>query len=296
MPAGTASWRLSVAALAPAWMIFALVIPLVSLLYGAIGSIAWPIDTLVLSLAATLLLPLLAAASIRLRRWIIAAAAAAGALGVAVTFLSPTYSAHWPQRLNFEYQLDEDKHRAAWVAEPDSLKLPKEVAAAAAFDAVPRLEYLGGWVRAFYAPAPWSDLQPPLLTLRSVQPQGNGTSRYDLHLQSMRGAPEVDVSFPATAEISEFLWDDASGERHMPLFKTQNGMMRLHVIGLPPQGLNFAVEVRGTSLEAHLFDQSFSLPGGEFLQRTRSPEATSSQDGDTTVVQNTVHLDPAAGQ
>jgi hypothetical protein len=151
-------------------------------------------------------------------------------------------------------------------------------------------------VRAFYAPAPWRDLQPPTLTLRSAQPQRNGMTRYDVHLQSMRGAPEVDVSFPADAAISEFLWDDASGERHIPLFKTQNGMTRLHVIGLAPQGLNFAVNVRGTSLEAHLFDQSFSLPGGEFLQRTRSPEATSSQDGDTTVVQNTVHLDPAAGR
>lgn len=291
-----ASWRLGVAAVAPAWMIFFLMIPLVCLLYGAIGSVAWPIETLLLSFGAMLLLPLLAAASARLRRAIIAAAAAAVALGVAVTFLLPTYSAQWPQRLNFEYQLDDDKHAAAWVAEPDSLKLPSSVAAAGVFDATPRLEYLGGWVRAFYGPAPWSDLQPPLLTLRSVQPQPTGITRYNVHLQSMRGAPEVDVSFPAAAGISEVLWDEPAGERHIPLFKTENGMMRLHVVGLAPQGLDFALDVSGTSLEAHLFDQSYSLPGGEFLQRLRPPEATSSQDGDTTVVQNTVELHPAAGR
>ncbi len=291
-----ASWRLGLAALAPAWMIFFLMIPLVSLVYGAIGSIAWPIDTLLLSFGAMLLLPLLSAASARFRRWIIAAAATAGVLGVVVTFLLPTYSAQWPQRLNFEYQLDEDKHRAVWVAEPDSLKLPKQVAAGAAFDTVPRLEYLGGWVRAFYAPAPWSDLQPPLLTLRSVQPQPTGITRYNVHLQSMRGAPEVDVSFPAAAGVGEVIRDEPAGERHIPLFKTENGMMRLHVVGLAPQGLDFSLDVAGTSLEAHLFDQSYSLPGGEFLQHLRPPEATSSQDGDTTVVQNTVELHPAAGR
>ena len=294
--AAASSWSMDIAALAPAWMLFALLVPLVSLLYGAIGSIAWLIDTVLFSLSATLLLPLLAAANATLRRRIIAVAAAASILGVVVTFALPTYSADLPQRVNFGYQLDEDRHRADWVAEADSLTLPANVAVAAAFDAKPRAEYLAGWVHAFHAPAPWRALDPPLLTLRSASAQAAGITRYNLHLQSMREAPEVDVSFPAAAQIREIILDDASGERRIPLFATPKGMTRLHVVGLAPQGMDFAVDVRGGALEAHLFDESYALPGGEFLQSLRPREATSSQDGDTTIVQNTVTLDPAAGR
>jgi hypothetical protein len=60
--------------------------------------------------------------------------------------------------------------------------------------------------------------------------------------------------------------------------------------------MDFSVDVRGTSLEAHLVDQSYTLLDGAFLQRLRPPEATSSQDGDTTIVENAVTLDPAAGR
>ena len=80
------------------------------------------------------------------------------------------------------------------------------------------------------------------------------------------------------------------------MFDAKNGETRLHVVGLAPSGMDFAVDVRGNSLQAHLFDQSYALPGGEFLQRLRLREATSSQDGDTTIVQGTVMLDPTAGR
>jgi hypothetical protein len=53
-------------------------------------------------------------------------------------------------------------------------------------------------------------------------------------------------------------------------------------------------------LAVQVFDQSFGLPdavsAGRSLQRARPPNATSSQDGDSTVVQRTVLLDPAAGR
>jgi hypothetical protein len=82
----------------------------------------------------------------------------------------------------------------------------------------------------------------------------------------------------------------------VPLFQTSSGKTRVHIVGLAPEGLDFAVDVAGNSLEAHLSDQSYALWGGDFLRRLRPPEATSSQDGDTTIVQNTVTLDPAAGR
>jgi Peptidase family M28 len=282
------TWLTDIAVLAPAWVMFALMLPFISLLYGALGSVAWVIDTLVLGLGATLLLPLAAIASKLFRRRIIAAAGVAGVLGIVVTLMLPTYSASWPQRLDFRYRLDADEHRAVWIAEPDSLKLPAYVASAAAF------EQSGG--HAFEAPAPASDLPPPLLTLRSVQAQSSGATRYNLHLQSMRNAPEVEVLFPAAAKVGEIILDDPAGERRVPLHEMENDMTRLRVVGLQPQGMDFTVEVRGTSLEARIFDQSYTLVGGEFLKRLRPPEATSSQDGDTTIVQTIVTLEPAAGR
>ena len=290
------TWLTDTAALAPAWIVFALLIPLLSLLYAALGSVAWTIDTLLLGLGATLLLPLLAAASKLFRRRIMAAAGIAAVLGVAITFALPTYSRSWPQRLDFRYRLDANRHQATWLAEPDSLQLPDYLAGAASFDRQLRPEYPGARSRAFEAPAPLSDLAAPLLTLRSAETQSSGATRYNLHLQSMRGAPEIEVSFPAGAQVHEVILNDAAAERRVPLNASQQDMTHLHVVGLQPQGMDFAVEVRGSSLEARLFDQSYTLMGGEFLTHLRPPEATSSQDGDTTIVENTVTLDPAAGR
>jgi hypothetical protein len=289
------SWAIDFAALAPVWATFALIIPLISLLYAAIGSVAWVIDTLELSLGATLSLPLIAAASSPLRRWIIAVTAVASIIGLLVTLALPTYSATWPQRVNFRYSLDANRHEAVWMCEPDSLKLPADVAKSAAFGTELEPEPSGGRARAFRAPAPSRDLPPPLLGLRAVTAGRFGTTRYDVHLQSQRGAPDISVSFPGASQIKEVIVSEASGEKRIALPEAQHDMTRLHLVGVPPQGIDFSVEVRGASLEAHLVDQSYGLPEGESLRRLRPPEATSSQDGDTTLVQNTVTLDPAAG-
>jgi hypothetical protein len=289
------SWRTDAAALAPAWVMCALLIPMLSLLYPALGSVAWILDTLLLSMGAMLLLPLLAAASVVLRRRFIALAAVASVVGVVLTIALPTYSAAWPQRLNFRYRLDANQRQAVWLAEPDSLRLPAEVANAAAFAPQPTAEYPDGYSRAFAASAPLTDLASPVLTLRSAEGSTGGT-RYELHLQSLRGAPEIGVVFPRQAGIREIILREASAERRVPLYESPSGAAHLLFVGLAPQGVDFAVEVHGTSLEAQLFDQSYELPGGGFLRRLRPTEATSSQDGDTTIVQNTVTLDPAAGR
>ncbi len=49
-------------------------------------------------------------------------------------------------------------------------------------------------------------------------------------------------------------------------------------------------------MAVQVFDQSYGLAEGRFLQRARPPNATSSQDGDLTVVHRTVLLDPTAGR
>jgi hypothetical protein len=288
--------RMDIAALAPAWVMCALMIPVISMLYAALGSVAWILDALLLSLAATLLLPLLAAASSVLRRRCIVVATMMSIIGVLITIALPTYSAAWPQRLNFRYRLDASRQQAVWIAEADSLQLPDVVERSAPFNTELTPEYPDGHSRGFEAPAQLVDLAPPGMTLRATAKGAGGATRYDLHLQSLRGAPEIGVVFPSQARIHEIILRDASAERRVPLYESPSGMTHLIVAGLAPQGMDFAVEVHGTSLTAQVFDQSSGLPEGESLRRLRPPEATSSQEGDTTIVQNTVTLVPAAGR
>ena len=112
------------AVLTPALVLVAVLLPVLLLLYPALGAPAWPISTVVLCLATTLLLPLLESATDRARRLVILLCALVAVGGIAVTLLLPTYSARWPQRVNVEYWFDADSGRAHWWVQPLSLRLP----------------------------------------------------------------------------------------------------------------------------------------------------------------------------
>jgi hypothetical protein len=60
--------------------------------------------------------------------------------------------------------------------------------------------------------------------------------------------------------------------------------------------MDFEIESAADPVTALVFDSSYELPGGAFLQRLRGTDAASAQDGDVTVVQRTVTLFPAAGR
>jgi hypothetical protein len=69
------------------------------------------------------------------------------------------------------------------------------------------------------------------------------------------------------------------------------------MVGLPAAGVEFSVDTAAPMpLAVQVFDQSYDLVEGRNLQRARPANATSSQDGDLTVVHRTVSLDPTAGR
>ena len=109
-------WTTDVAALLPCLVFFAAVLPLMRFLYAALGSLAWLLSTVVLSLGTATLLPLLAAATNRARRRVIATAASLALAGLLITSSLPTYSADWPERINLEYWLDADTGQAHYLA------------------------------------------------------------------------------------------------------------------------------------------------------------------------------------
>jgi len=295
-------WAADFAALFPALVIFASVLPLVRFLYMALGSLAWPVSTLVLGLGAAALLPLLASASRRVQRWVMAAAALFVMSGAVLTLSLPTYSAEWPERINLEYWLDADTGQSHYLVRCDSPRLPPALAAAAHFDPVPRPSFAGDESTAFYAAAPKLALAAPALQptpaaqLAVESKAADSAAHFDLRLRSLRGAPEALVVFPASAQVADIALVTAAGPVRATLKGLRNGATLLDIVSLPADGVEFSVDAAGRSpLVVQVLDQSYDFPEeGRILQRARPPNATSSQGGDLTVVHRTATLYPAA--
>jgi hypothetical protein len=282
--------------LAPPWLAMLVGAPIISLCYSALGILSWPVITLLLSLGTALLLPLLANAEMaratQLMRRISAGAAVAGLL---ITLLLPTYSAEWPQRLSFQYRFDRDAHQAFWIAVPSSRALPPQLVHAASFSSKAQPEFAGSGTEVYFAPASVRALEAPQLDVISATPL-DASTHYRLHLQSARRATEAFLVFPPQSGVHEMQVATASGEIRTPLYAMRSGATRATFVGLPAEGVEIEIDAAPGNLTAQVFDQSFDLPGGEFLQRLRGTDAASSQDGDVTVVQRTVTLIPATGR
>jgi Zn-dependent M28 family amino/carboxypeptidase len=279
-------WQMECAALLPAFTLFGVLLPMLLLLYQGLGALAWPAISAALCMVLAFLLPLLAIASSRLRQ---STAIWNGGLAVAcilITLLLPTFSTQWPQRLNVEYWLDADTHQAHWWVAPGSLRLPSEMAGAANFDSTPTPRFPGTSQLGFSAPAEMIDAEAPHLDIVST----SGTHK-ELRLRSMREAATAFVIFPAEAQIKEALLSTDAGPLPARLQKLGSGATVLFIRNLPRQGLVFSID-GAPPLRAQVLDESPGLPGnlqqGNALQSSRPQNATSTQDGDVTVLGRTV--------
>ncbi len=284
-------WAAEFAALLPLLVFFGGAFPILQFLYMALGSLAWPVSTGALGLGAAGLLPLLAAASPRARRAVTALAATCVLGGTLLTFCLPTYSADWPQRIDLEYWLNADTGQSHYFARCDSLRLPASLAAAAHFDPVPQQRFAGSGALGFVAAAPPFTPPTPELTLISSVP--GKTTHFTVHLASARAAPEALVVFPASAQIASIDAVTPNGLVHAKLHRLSSGATLLDFVGLPAAGVEFSFDAAGPApLAIQVIDQSYSFSGEANLMRARTPNATSSQDGDVTVVHRTFSLDP----
>jgi Peptidase family M28 len=283
------AWALDFAALLPALTLFGCLFPLLRFLYMSLGSVAWPLSTLVLSLASATLLPLLAVGGPRARRTVIGAAALVTAGGFVSTLFLPVYSSVWPESVNLEYWLNADTGQANYLARCDSLLLPPTLAAAAQFDPIPRPRFAGTTAEAFYAAAPRHALAAPELQVTSL-PSGH----FELQLRSARAAPEIYMVFPAAAKVAEVSVMTAMGAARAKTYQLHGGGTLLDLIGLVDGAKVSFIAATDQPAVVQVFDQSYGLADGGLLQRARTADATSSQDGDVTVVHRTVSLNPAA--
>jgi hypothetical protein len=293
------------ALLFPGLIAFAVLLPLLLLLYPALGAPAWPIVTIALCVTTGFLLPLLGSAArpVRSRLALLAGVAAFGA--ICVTVLLPTYSTSWPQRINVEYWMDADSGRAHWFTQTASLHLPRSMDETLKFDPVPRERFPGYPFKGFYAQAPELKLAAPELTQVAANsgapaPDDAEQGRIELQVRSVRGAPKAFVIFPANANIKDIEIATAAGPLRAKLQLLRNGSTVFVAPGIPDAGLRFWINRPAAPMTAEIFDASYGLPAqlpdGKKLAQARPKNATSSQDGDVTVVQRTVIVDPAAGR
>jgi hypothetical protein len=121
-------------------------------------------------------------------------------------------------------------------------------------------------------------------------------THFDLRLRSLRGAPEALVVFPASAQVTDIALVTAAGPVRAKLNRLRSGATLLDIVSLPPAGVKFSVDAAGrVPVMVQVLDQSYDFPEeGRVLQRARPTNATSSQDGDLTVVHRTTTLYPAA--
>jgi hypothetical protein len=280
---GPAPWHFTAAALLPALLFFALVLPMLWLLYDALGTLAWPVITVVLSFGAVMLLPLLAAAGRRRRHRLALAAAAIAVAAALVGVTLPLYSPDWPQGIDLEYWKDTDQDTSQWLARTGR-PLPPALAAAGHFGASPHSRFPGSLSRAYFAPAPVLPLPAPEVTL--IDSSANGARlHYHLKLRSPRGAPAASVIFPQAqgVESVDLTTDPASDPLHVRLEAMHSGASALRMLTLPADGVEISFDTQQAP-ELQVFDMSYGLPdGGGILQAARPSTALPFQEGDITV-------------
>jgi hypothetical protein len=256
------------------------------LLYQGLGALAWPPTSVVLCMAAAFLLPLLAMASRRLRRALLWFGGSIALGGLLVTLLLPTFSTQWPERVNVEYWLDADTGHAHWWVQPASLHLPAAMMSVASFDASVHPRFKGINQMGFTADAPAVAAQAPRL-----EPIAVTAAHHQMRVTSPRGADKIFLLFPAEAKVGEIVLDTPAGPLPAQLLKLEDGSSLLILRNVADEGMALSIDSHGP-FSVSVLDESYGLPAnlsqGIALQSARPENATSSQDGDVTVLGRTV--------
>jgi hypothetical protein len=290
-------WTRDFAVLLPLVASAIVLMPLILLLYRAMGNQSLVGIALATALLVTPLFPLCAdfrgIASIGgiAMRWSALLVVALAAFAATVV---PAYSAKSPERVNFDYALDADSGMARWIVYPDSGHLQAPIQLAGNFQRAPHGAFPWDPHKSFVADAPHLDLSAPTFTILDSFVAGN-RRHYTALLRSERGAPEAAIFFPPGSGVESVRIEgqpvEPESHRARQYF---HGWTAYSSPAMPAAGLNmtFTLPV-GKMVEVTAVDRSFGLPSvGSFLSRARPLTATPSQDGDATVVSRRVQLFP----
>ena len=273
--------------------------PSLLLTYTALGTDAWPIITATVALVSLGLAPLLAAARPRSARAYVLLALVTLLAGSGVSLLLPTYTAQSPQRTLRWYALDADTSRAQWLQQADSKRLPPEYYFSAALTAgtsgatSAALPTANADPDRHATPAATLALPPPELQWLAAERRGAAMS-YRLRVRSARGAPEIELAFPAALGVTTvtLLVDDQQVTARP--WRAPDGITWLKLIGADDRGIELQLETAAAGSGAlTLLDRSYGLPAAPAQQLpARNAATTASQDGDLSIVRRSVTLTP----
>jgi hypothetical protein len=203
----------------------------------------------------------------------------------------PAYSTQMPQRTLLWYLLDADAGKAAWLLQPDSKRLPPQLALHLARQAQPATLPAGKISGPVVSAAPHLDYPAPILQILGVENRAS-TVLYHLHVRSVRNAPEIELAVEGDRPIEATL--DLSADHKLPahFWRTAEGSRWLQLIGVPPEGLDLTLQTsNSTDLAVTFLDRSYGVPAPAAALRAARPALTTqSQDGDLTIVYRSVRL------
>ena len=266
-------------------------VPILLMLYPALGADAWPILTAVAGLVLLGLAPLLhdtPAGSYRAYVWL---SIFTVVLGGGYTVLRPPYSTHMPQRTLLWYALDADAGRAQWVLQPDSKRDAPRLAlrddAAMLTSTLP-----AGIISGVHsAAAPRLDYAAPELQVLSAE-LNDGKAVYRLRLRSPRGAAELELAIPEDRPVKATLVSGNGRRLPVKFWRAADHTRWLQLIGAPSEGVELELETpTADDLALKLIDRSYGLPAAGAGLRPGGPSVTTaSQDGDLTIVHRSLVL------
>lgn len=223
-----------------------------------------------------------------------ATAIVATVLAALAAAVVPAFSAKSPERVNIRFWQDGDSGKSVWLVQPDSHRLPEPIKVAASWVRQDAGPFPWSTTPAFLADAPRQELAPPTFTILESSQTGSKRA-YRALMRSERGAPQVAVFFPPDSGVESARME---GEPIQPeterVRRYLNGWIYFLCVTTPAKGVELSFTLpMGKPVEVYAFDESFGLPAeGAFLEKARPFTATTSGDGDNSLVSRRVELLP----
>jgi Peptidase family M28 len=273
------AWLVLIPAAVSALMIYPLVMPF----YDALGQVALLIIAIVIGLAATTFMPLIALSGRRVRLLTLSALALLFVVSAVAALALPQVTREHPHQLNLTLIEDADRGTARFAAP----------------DLTPALRSRASWSTKREALYPWSpstpltataagvNLPPPDIQLVSEKPNGAGRT-LTFRIQSNRGASRVGLALHSDSPVTGIVVDGWRVEREAarPGSRYRKGWTRINVTKPPPTASTIEVTLGGNApFEAYGLDISPGLgPTGVALIAARNEGAVPAHEGDSTIV------------
>lgn len=284
-----AEWRTAVAVLAPLTLAAVVWMPILLLLYDALGFLSLPALAAAVALALTPLTPALGGARSRFRWAAALLALVVAGIATPLAARAAPFSPALPQRASLVLHEDATAHRARWLVGASQGALPPALLRAGSFSSrhISPAPWSGGWnAFALAGRAPDPGLPAPGVERIPVAAPLQGR-RVRLSLRSLRGARDIALLVPADATVDAARVDGTPAH-----FRQRGAWKRLIVLGAPAAGVEIELDL-GTAkrLQAIAVDRSPGLPpSAKALLKARPAAAVPSQDGDLTLVSRRFEL------